>query len=334
MACPWGSWNGLRASGCPMSTDRCARVLLFVLAVALVPSAATAGRWQHEHGTLTLDEPPQRVVALNWAATEALLLLGVTPVGVADRDGYGVWVKEPALPDGVANVGTRVAPSLEAIAQLKPDLIVTSSEMAPAASLLERIAPTYVVSVYKQGTRPFEKAREMLLTLGDMLNREREAAEVLADLEQTLKDQAQRLQAAGLTDRPVALVNFLDDRHVRVYAPNGLYQSALNALGLTNAWPHEGNYWGFSVAGLEALAPYEQSRLVVISPTPPGLADALADSPFWIYLPAVERNQVYQVEPVWPFGGVFPVQRLATMLADSLLTGGASQLQGSANHAR
>ncbi|SNC76026.1 iron complex transport system substrate-binding protein [Marinobacter sp. es.048] len=297
------------------------------LLLSLLPVFAGAASWQHEQGTLTLDKTPERVIALNWAATEALLLLGVTPVGVADRDGYNVWVKEPELPEGVANIGTRVAPSLEAIAELKPDLIVTSSEMAPAANLLERIAPTYVVSVYQQGSRPFEKASDMLTTLGEMLNREARAEAVLNDIDQTLQAQRRRLENAGLTDRPVALVNFLDDRHVRVYAPNGLYQSTLNALGLENAWSHSGNYWGFSVVGLEALASSRDSRIVVISPISPGLPDTLANSPFWTYLPPVQRDQIYQIEPVWPFGGVFPVKRLATLLTDELLAGGSDNVR-------
>ena len=297
------------------------------LLLSLVPVLTSAASWQHEQGTLTLDKTPERVIALNWAATEALLLLGVTPIGVADRDGYNAWVREPELPEGVANVGTRVAPSLEAISELKPDLIVTSSEMAPAANLLERIAPTYVVSVYKQGSRPFEKASSMLTTLGEMLNREERAKSVLNDIDQTLQAQRHRLENAGLTDRPVALVNFLDDRHVRVYAPNGLFQRALNALGLENAWPHSGNYWGFSVVGLEALSPYQDSRIIIISPTLPGLSDTLANSPFWTYLPPVQRDQVYQIDPVWPFGGVFPVKRLATLLADGLLAGGSDNVR-------
>lgn len=298
-----------------------------LLLVGILSLPASAGTWQHEYGTLTLDEPPKRIITLNWAATEAVLLLGETPVGVADRDGYDVWVKEPELPEGVHNIGTRVAPSLEAIAELEPDLIVTSAEMAPAADLLERIAPTYVISVYKNGSRPFEKASEMLTTLGEMLGREDRANAILADIEQTLDTQHQRLEKAGMTDRPVALVNFLDDRHVRIYAPNSLYQYALNALGLENAWPREGNFWGFSVVGLEAIAPYQESRIVVISPILPGLADTLAHSPFWTYLPAVRRNEVYQTDAVWPFGGVFPVKRLAVMLADTLLEGGSDNVR-------
>ncbi len=310
-----------------MSTEGSIRACIALLFISLLSLPASAGTWQHEYGTITLDEPPKRIITLNWAATEALLLLGVTPVGVADRDGYSVWVKEPELPDAVPNIGTRVAPSLEAIAELKPDLIVTSSEMAPASGLLERIAPTYVVSVYKEGNKPFEKASKMLTTLGEMLGREDRANAILTDIEQTLDTQRQRLEEAGKADRPVALVNFLDDRHVRIYAPNSLYQYTLNALGLENAWPRQGNFWGFSVVGLEAIAPYQDSRIVVISPILPGLSDTLASSPFWTYLPAVRRNEVYQVDTIWPFGGVFPVKRLATMLTDALLEGGSDNVR-------
>lgn len=301
--------------------------LVTALLLSLLPMLVSAGTWQHEQGTLTLDAPPKRVVTLNWAATETLLLLGVTPVGVADRDGYSVWVKEPALPDGVFDIGARVAPSLEAIAELQPDLIVTSSEMAPAAQLLEQIAPTYVISAYREGSQPFDKAREMLLTLGEMLDREERARAILTDIELTLDTQRQRLEEASLTDRPVALVNFLDDRHVRIYAPNGLYQRALDGLGLTNAWSRKGNFWGFSVVGLEAIAPYEDSRVVVISPTLPGLTDNLANSPFWTYLPPVKREQIYQIDATWPFGGVFPIKRLAKQLTDSLLEGGSDNVR-------
>ncbi|NWO07818.1 MAG: iron-siderophore ABC transporter substrate-binding protein [Alteromonadaceae bacterium] len=303
-------------------------VIALVLAMVSLAAPATAETWHHENGTLTLDQPPTRIITLNWAATEAALLLGVTPVGVADLQGYHHWVRQPTLPEeGVANVGTRVAPSLEAIAELKPDLIVTSAEMAPAANLLERIAPTYVISVYRPETHSFEQARKMLLTLGEMLDRRERAESVLTDIEQTLEYERARLEEADLQGRPVALVNFLDARHVRVHAPNGLYQTALDALGLDNAWPHDGNFWGFSVVGLEALANYKDARLVAISPTPPGLRETLADSPFWTYLPAAQRRQVYQIDPVWPFGGTYQVKRLASYLTDALLAGGSDNVE-------
>ena len=62
---------------------------------------------------------------------------------------------------------------------------------------------------------------------------------------------------------------------------------------------------------------------MVISPTLPGLADSLANSPFWSHLPPVRNRQIYQVDPVWTFGGLYPVKRLALLLTDALLAGGS-----------
>lgn len=299
----------------------CALGLLFGAALA------QAETWSHERGELQLAHTPQRVVALNWASTEALLLLGVTPVGVADRDGYPVWVQEPPMPDGVHNIGTRSAPSLETIAELKPDLIVTSGQLAPAWEQLNRIAPTYVISVYAEGVKPYQRARQMLLTLGDILNREDQARAALNELEQAVAANRQQLVTAGLTDKPIALVNFMDDRHVRINAPNGILQAALDGLGLSNAWPEPGNFWGFSMVGLESLAPLPEARLVAISPTTPGLAAQLAGSPFWTHLPAVRHHEVYQIAPVWAYGGVNSVKRLARLLTNALLAGGHTNVR-------
>ena len=75
-----------------------------------------------------VDTPQQhqtkKVISLSWSATEALLALGVTPVGVADPNGYSEWVNSPPLPNDVRNIGTRAEPNLAVIYSLKPDLII------------------------------------------------------------------------------------------------------------------------------------------------------------------------------------------------------------------
>lgn len=313
-----------------MSTElrRLTRGLVLMLACLLAAPAWAGGTWAHERGTLELDATPTRVVALNWAATEALLLLGIVPVGVADLAGYPVWVQEPPLPEGPQNVGSRSSPSLEAIAELRPDLIVTSGQLAPAWEQLRDIAPTYVISVYDKDARPYERARAMLLTLGQIFGREERARAVLAEQDRVLAEHRRRLERAGLTERPVALVNFMDDRHVRINTPRGILQAGLEGLGLENAWHKPGNFWGFSLVGLEALADMEQARLVAIRPIAPNLPEQLAQSPFWQYLPMVQQDRVYQIDPVWAYGGVHSVTRLARLLTEALLAGGDDNVDG------
>ncbi|WP_404366951.1 iron-siderophore ABC transporter substrate-binding protein [Marinobacter sp.] len=301
-------------------------VFISILLMLFAGSAQPA-TWQHERGQLELLSTPERIVALDWAATEALLLLGITPVGVGDRDYYPIWVREPALPEGSHNVGARRSPSLEAIAELKPDLIVTSGHLVPAWALLESIAPTYVMSIYDRSGEPFERARTMLLILGDILDREKLARARLHELDAALAGNRRRLEVAGLTDRPIALVNFMDDRHVRINASNGIFDAALEGLGLKNAWQRPGNVWGFAMIGLEDLADRPDARIVAISPTAAGLGEQLSASPFWTWLPAVRQNEVYQIDPVWAYGGVGAVQRLAGLLTEALLAGGGSSVR-------
>lgn len=73
----------------------------------------------------TSNQTATRVIALEWVYAENLLALGIQPVGVADIQGYKQYVNvQPSLTESVVDVGTRQEPNLEAIAQLKPDLIL------------------------------------------------------------------------------------------------------------------------------------------------------------------------------------------------------------------
>lgn len=61
------------------------------------------------------------VVALEWVAVEHLQTVGITPVGVADVAGYEDWAGVGAPLEGEpADVGTRIEPSIDAIAGSRP----------------------------------------------------------------------------------------------------------------------------------------------------------------------------------------------------------------------
>lgn len=104
-----------------------------------------------EMGDVTVDEAPERVVALGWSDAETALALGVQPVGAADwlefgGNGVGPWAadlydEEPQLLD------TEI--DYEAVAALQPDLILNtvSDADAEAHELLSQIAPTVGVPV-------------------------------------------------------------------------------------------------------------------------------------------------------------------------------------------
>lgn len=78
-------------------------------------------------GEVTIDKAPQRVVALGWSDAETALALGVQPVGASDwlgfgGNGVGPWAAD--LYDESPEIIETMEPSYEAIAALKPDLIL------------------------------------------------------------------------------------------------------------------------------------------------------------------------------------------------------------------
>lgn len=300
--------------------------VLWALLLLIFCATANAGtEVNRDAGSAPSGEPPQRIVALNWWLTEHLLALGVTPVGVADTDGYREWVVEPPLPASVKSVGRRHAPNLEAIRALEPDLILATSHLEAAVPALETIAPTLVQTTYEAGSNPWQKARENLLALGRLLGREDRARSVIAQIDQELDDTRQRLSDAGLAAQPAFIVRFLDDRRIRVHGDNSMLNQAMERVGLINVWDRATNLWGFTPGTVADLGGHPEAWLIYIQPWPEADRERLQASPLWPYLPMARSGRLTGVGPVWTFGGVLSVPRMASMLAQQLLGGPEEQ---------
>ncbi len=112
---------------------------------------------KHAWGTTTIQEAPSRIATSGWSGQDAVLALGVVPVGMpkanygdVDNDGYLPWVKS-AL-DKLGATGSK-APTLydetdsidaEAIANTDPDVIlgISSGITQQEYKTLSEIAPT------------------------------------------------------------------------------------------------------------------------------------------------------------------------------------------------
>ncbi|WP_020014100.1 iron-siderophore ABC transporter substrate-binding protein [Promicromonospora sukumoe] len=96
---------------------------------------------------VTIDEKPERVVALGWGDAEVALELGVQPVGASDwlafgGEGVGPWSE--GLYDEAPEILGTLELSYEAVAALEPDLILDthSSGDEERYERLSSIAPT------------------------------------------------------------------------------------------------------------------------------------------------------------------------------------------------
>jgi len=147
------------------------------------PDGAFPRTLQHWQGSTLIGRPPVRVATISTGQTDALLTLGLVPAG-ATRDDRGTLypaylrqVFAARAPELAATVdlGTRTAPDLEALARLRPDLIlVHRSVLKPGLhALLRRIAPTVVT----QGTGANWKSDFLLLA--DAVGRRQQARDWL-----------------------------------------------------------------------------------------------------------------------------------------------------------
>ncbi|HDN9015515.1 TPA: ABC transporter substrate-binding protein [Aeromonas salmonicida] len=256
-----------------------------------------------------------RIATVDWTIAETLLALGVTPLAVGDVSAYRAWVGEPLLPADVVDIGLRAQPNRELLAELKPDRILISPLAAPLAPTLSRIAPVQSIALYDPQTDLWQRLHEATLTIAALVNKTAEANVLLTDLNRDLEQMKQTLPAEL---PPLLVVQFIDERHVRVFGRHSLFEAVMLRLGLRNAWQGETNAWGFSVASLEQFLSIPEARLVVVDPIPVGVSERLQEPGLWQHLPLVQQAPVLHLPAVWSFGGVLAARRFATLLSEAL----------------
>lgn len=274
------------------------------LGLFLLPMAASA------------EARPLRIVCLDDGLAETLLMLGVRPVAIADREVWETWVVEPPLPPEIADVGTLLEPNLEFLQQLKPDIILSIPYLDGIKPQLERVAPVKTIGLYTEAGEPYRLAVEATRELARLTRRQAESEALIAATEACFTETRQKL--APLAARPVYIVNFLDPRNVRVYGARSLFQAVFDRIGIRNAWTGETNYWGFSTVGIDGLATASDARLAFLEPMPEGAGGTLTESPVWNAMPFVRNRSIMRLPAVLMFGGLPSAARFARVVTRAM----------------
>lgn len=287
------------------ATSLSRRALL--LAAAALPFAAPRARAAE----------PERIASLDYGIATTLLALGITPVGVAAAADWSTWVVEPPLPAGVADLGSDLEVNFEVLAALDPDLILTTPYLAALTPSLQRIAPVMELTIYAEGGEPLARSIEATRKLGARLGLETNADAFLSKSDDFLTACARRV--GELEPRPLALINFMDARHARIYGKHSLYADVMKRIGIENAWTGPTNFWGFQTIAIEELARLpEETRLIAFEPILPDIRPTLAHSPLWQSLPFVSAGRVSTLPGVLMFGMVPSATRFARLVVDHL----------------
>lgn len=293
-----------------MTPTRRPFALLALAAAAVFASGPADARMvEHAMGTTEVPDDPERVVVLTNEGTEAVLALGVTPVGAVRS-----WLGDPwyghieAAMDGVQVVGTEHAPTLEVIAALQPDLILGNRQRQEEVyPQLSAIAPT-VLSERLRGDWQVNFA-----LYAEALGRAEEGEEILDAFDARTQAIA---DALGETlEEEISLVRFLPSS-TRIYYKDTFAGIILDQIGFARPAAQDREEFADEVTR-ERIPEMEGDRLFYFV-YEPGEGDALSveadwtSEPLWQSLDVVEAGNVHRVDDaVWnTAGGVLAANRM------------------------
>ncbi|WP_430475194.1 ABC transporter substrate-binding protein [Thalassospira lucentensis] len=261
-------------------------------------------------------EPPKRIVIADGAISETALAMGIVPLAMADIPGYRAWVQEPEVPDQVINLGARFQPSLERLAQLEPDLILTSSFYANQYSNLQDLAPIEKIDIYSSSKTSFLNAIAAAHKIGDVTGYPDTANRLVFETSEHIAQVSRSLSKAK--PNSVLITSMLSPRHMRVFGKNSLMQDVIDRLPIHNVWTGPTNHWGFATVTIDQIAHYDDVAMIAIEPVPDNVERAIDHSPILSELPAIKRYGLIKMPPVATFGGLYAAGRFARLLASSL----------------
>lgn len=296
-------------------------VTLFAALVTLLQTG-TAGadcrQVAHAKGEACVTRMPKRIVVLDTGELDIALALGVVPTGatVPDALGYRPGYLPPAQSD-IMSVGTIQQPNLEAIAALKPDLILGSVlRHGPLYTQLSRIAPT--VFSEKIGA----SWKDNLTLFADALGRSERAEAILAAYNRRLDALRAQLSQGGKLPQ-VSVVRSLPD-HVRVYLRDSFIGSIIEDAGLPRPEHQRDRGFAIRLRSPDAIDLLDGDIVFVTyyGAKPASMLSDWRKGPFWPLLDAVQSDRVHDVaDGSWmlglgPIAAMKVVDDLELLLAD------------------
>jgi len=263
-------------------------------------------------GDVEIPAEPKRIVTDMYVSD--LLALGVKPVGSIQY-----YLENPYYLDqvkGIESIGDRNAVSLEKVAALNPDLIITYSDQAQEIENYQKIAPTVVIPY---GT--FTNVQDEIRGFGELMNKSEEAEAWLKTYTERVKAASAKVKAVIRPEETFSILE-VSDKSYYGYGDNF-------------------GRGGQAVYRALELAPLERTRKELMGDTQwkeisrEVVGDYAGDHIFltvgeknknyqgdsvWKSLPAVKNNQVYELQEdrYWYFDPI-AIQGQAEELADMII---------------
>ncbi|MFC9775732.1 ABC transporter substrate-binding protein [Paenibacillus chitinolyticus] len=268
---------------------------------------------KHAMGETEVPAAPKRVVILTNEGTEALLALGIKPVGAVKSFTGNPWYDHvKADMEGVTVVGDEHQPNMEAIISLKPDLIIGNKmRQEKVYAQLSAIAPT----VFSETLRGEWKNNFSLYA--EAVNKKADGEKVIADFDKRIEDF--KSKAGDKLKEKVSVVRFMAGK-TRIYLDDTFTGIIFKQIGIART-PVKAKDTFVEEITKERVPEVDSDRLFYFTyETGDGNGtkqeEAITKDPLWQNLNVVKNGKTQKVNDVtWnTAGGV----RAANLLLDDL----------------
>ncbi|WP_323014706.1 iron-siderophore ABC transporter substrate-binding protein [Devosia sp.] len=277
------------------------RLAAALLAATILAAPAAAREITHAMGVTDVPDNPQRIVVLTNEGTEALLAVGITPVGAVKSFLGNPWYDHIAADMAdVTVVGEESAVNLEVLVALEPDLIIGNKMRQEAIyEQLSAIAPT----VISERLRGDWKINMALYT--DAAGKGEEGKAALAAFDARV---AALHDALGSSlDEEISIARFMSGQ-TRIYFKDTFSGLILNEIGFHRPANQDKDDFAEPITK-ERIPEFEGDRLFYFTyETGNGEANAQAEDwladPLWQNLNVVKAGKVHAVDDaVWNTAG-------------------------------
>jgi iron complex transport system substrate-binding protein len=271
----------------------------------------------HAMGTSRITGTPERVVVLDTGELDSAVALGIKPVGAVEPiagAGFPAYLADAVK--GVEIVGTIEQPNIEAIAALKPDLILSSKLRHEAIyDQLSRIAPT----VFSEEVGVAWK--ENFALHGRALGRADAARRLQAEYGTKARELGDALEEKRARTA-VSVVRSVGDE-VRIYEKENFLGTILEDVGLPRPKAQDDDE--FATTATEERIDDLDGDVMLLSRFGDDhrLLGRLQDNRLWSRLRAVRAERVYEVpDDLWFLGiGNLAARRILDGLRTILVDG-------------
>lgn len=290
-----------------------------VLGMSFLLGSASAAEYKIEHsmGVATLADTPKRIVVLTNEGTEALVVLGIKPVGATnswngDPDFY-TFIKDDL--EGVVAVGKEHKINLEAIVALEPDLIIaTKVRHEKIYPQLEQIAPTVVSLTIG------ESMLENLELYGRAVGKEAEAKQAVANYHSHVKKLHDALSEDNLNEK-ISIVRFMPS-NVRIMQKLSFSGRILEEVGFKRTPSNDIDAFMEKTESKERIPAMDGDRIFFHKWNDDADKSAAVekewmDEAMWKNLSAVKAGNVHEVNDIFwnTSGGIISANKMLDSVA-------------------